>query len=103
MTRSCVCLRHDRVEHLRKQRITIEAAGALVVLDAIAARDICIQLVQLKQRLNVIADKTDGHDDDVSNTFMAQSFYFVFQIWLEPGHFSVPRLESEGPRHVQTL
>ena len=56
-----------------------------------------VKLIELKERLDVIADEADGNDDDVLRAAIAETLDFVFEIRLQPGQRSIARLISERP------
>jgi len=77
--------------------VAVEAAGAMVMRNAVFAREVRVELIELKKRFDVVADETDGHDHQVLHASAREPFDFVFEVWSEPGQFAVAGLKRERP------
>ncbi len=59
------------------------------MLNAMAPGEVGVQLIELKQSFNMIADETNWHHHQCLHSLACESFDFVFEIRLEPGHLAV--------------
>src|SRR3954451_22161265 len=94
-------LSENRAQHRRELRGAVEGARAVVVRDAAAASLFGVELIQLEERLDVVADEADGRDDDAADALATEPLQLVFEVGFEPSHLAVARLEAERPRVLQ--
>ena len=65
--------------------------------DALPARLLGVELVELEEGLDVVADEADRRDDDAADALAAEALQLVFEVRLEPRQLAVARLVAERP------
>src|SRR5436853_3111771 len=75
----------------------------MVMSNAMLSGLVCVELIQLEERFDVVADEADRHDDQPTHTLSSQPLDLIFEIRLKPGQLSVARLEAQRPGMIQSL
>src|SRR4051812_34819109 len=89
------------MQHARKLRVVVECARAMVMSNAVCSGKVSVELIQLEERFDMVANEADRNDDEASHALSSQTLDLVFQIRLKPGQLSVARLKAQRPRMIQ--